>query len=78
MTGRQFSLTADVEYIERVDRCLDAGLDLADARKRAAAELAEERYVATCSPRVAEEAANQATAVMSTVELIALVSTRTT
>jgi hypothetical protein len=37
--------TADIEYVERVGRLLDAGLDLAAARRRAAAELAEERYV---------------------------------
>ena len=37
--------TADIEYLERVAHHLAAGLDLATARRRAATELAEERYV---------------------------------
>jgi hypothetical protein len=37
--------TADIEYLDRVAHHLGAGLDLATARRRAATELAKERYV---------------------------------
>ena len=43
-SGQPFR-TADIEYLERVAHHLDAGLDLPTARRRAATELAEERYV---------------------------------
>jgi hypothetical protein len=36
--------TADIEYLDRVAHHLAAGLDVATARRRAATELAEERY----------------------------------